>query len=211
MDPIAKYECIKIYLTGFGPFQGITNNPTEELVLSIINNNNIFNTSKCTFVSGDIFAVDTCFVDEHLPILHKVIKNNTINCQTTKTLSVLIHFGLNSKSKEFNIEYQATNYIKDEYKQSVILKDSKQLYLNTTLNCESILQRLNEKGYKYTLSHNAGKYLCNYIYFLSLNYFMSSNNIIVVFIHIPEHSIMTLEENQKLFKALIESLEEIYC
>lgn len=210
MESNGRYNCLKVYLTGFGPFRNFTHNPSEELVLSIIRNQSKFNTQKSSLVSADIYEVNTCFVNNNLMILHKKIEDDNDKSNNTNTLNILIHFGLYAIANDFNIECQATNYIKDEYQACPITHDT-QLCLNTILDYESLISKLKSKGQQCTLSHNAGTYLCNYIYFLSLSHFIKHNNVIVLFIHIPQFSIMTLEEDEKWFKALLESLEEIYC
>jgi hypothetical protein len=82
----------KIYITGFGPFNGVNENPSQKL-MELFKNKNINNEIK----SIDIIETSIQGVDDYF---EKKISDES---------SIFIHFGVNNSLNLFNIENRAKN------------------------------------------------------------------------------------------------------
>eukprot|EP00762_Andalucia_godoyi_P005076 ANDGO_04020.mRNA.1 Pyrrolidone-carboxylate peptidase len=165
----------RVYVTGFGPFHGVPVNPTtvlvEELARSIAG------------LETSVLTVSTGGVEEYLAsISQAVFRDPNVH---------FVHFGVNSSGKEVALEKFAYNNA------SFRVPDQAGLVLNeapisasvaldapcrTEIPVERLLLRLIDQGVKEVhISHDPGRFLCNYVYYRSLQ--MSSGR--SLFVHIP--------------------------
>ena len=61
-----SYDKINIYLTGYGPFLTIKENPAEKISSYIFENNSKLNTETTKIVYNQIFEVNTDYVDNNI-------------------------------------------------------------------------------------------------------------------------------------------------
>lgn len=111
------------------------------------------------------------------------------------------------------LEYQAHNFgykspdIYQEYPKEI--DNDKQQILNTNCRLDKICQAVNEHSainLKAKVSHNAGRYLCEYIYYQSL----SLKEPEVLFIHVPDMcNVPSLQTSQAIFEVLIHLLDTL--
>ena len=203
-----KYNKLKVFLTGYLGFMGIKQNPTEILVKEIISKKDLFNKDNIEIINHKIFEVSTDYVDNNIHSFYKEIEHD----KEGDILFLIIHFGLSPCSSIPKIETTAFNYIKDETKSRPICDNDGKCFLSK-LDTECIVNNLNKtenKKRQCKVSKDAGKYLCNYIYYKSLKYYEKISNVLVTFIHIPLFEKYSLEQNLELFKRFLENVKTLY-
>lgn len=113
--------------------------------------------------------------------------------------SLIIHFGQSGRDKEISLERRAQNLLSFKIKDNAfnmpqnerIIEGSSD-YLYTKLDIDGLKAYLEENGINPTLSDDAGTFICNYTYYLSL-----SKDIPVIFIHLPFFTGQMEEYNDK--------------
>ncbi|KAG0448514.1 hypothetical protein HPP92_027792 [Vanilla planifolia] len=208
---------VTVHFTGFKKFHGVLENPTETIV-----NNLIGYMQKQGFPRG--LVIGSCNVLETagegaLDQLYKVFELAT-NVQDNKLSSgrtILLHFGVNSGAMGFAVESQAVNeatfLCPDELgwkpnKIPIIPSDGGIMQTReTSLPVVKIVKSLSEMGYDVVRSYDAGRFVCNYVYYHSLR-FAEQHGISSLFVHFPLF-ITTDEETQMRFAASL--LDVLSC
>lgn len=81
-------------------------------------------------------------------------------------------------------------------------------FLQTTLPAEEITKALAKKGYDVTTSDDAGRFVCNYVYYHSLRY-AEQNGIQSLFVHVPLFSTIDEETQMQFAASLLEVLASL--
>lgn len=81
--------------------------------------------------------------------------------------------------------------------------------LQTTLPVEDIAESLAQMGYDVSASDDAGRFVCNYVYYQSL-YFAEKNSIKSLFVHVPLFSTIDEETQMAFVSSLLEVLASVY-
>ena len=203
-----KYNKLKVFLTGYLGFMGINENPTETLVKEIIAKKELFNKENIEIINHKIFEVTTDYVDKNIHSFYKEIEHD----KEGDVLFLIVHFGLASTISIPKIETTAFNYINDEVKSRPICDSDGKCFLSK-LNTECIVNNMNKTHNKKLMckvSKDAGKYLCNYIFYKSLKYYEKIPNVLVTFIHIPFFEKFSLEQNLELFQKFLDNIKTLY-
>jgi pyroglutamyl-peptidase len=103
----------------------------------------------------------------------------------------MVSFYTIKKEKDFKISDEKGNTPKNE---KIDKEKEIDYYNNTKININKIIENI-ENHYQKDLiekSFNAGKYICNYLYYKSLE-FTEKNKGDSIFIHIPSHETIDLE------------------
>lgn len=170
----------RILVTGFGPFPGAPVNPTMPLVAALARTRRI---TSCGTLATHIFETSYAAVDRNLPALLRRHRPQ-----------VLIMFGLAARTKFVRVEIFAHN------RKSALHPDRKGAVARTlaiTAGAPSVrtghapsvrlLAAGRSTGIDARLSHDAGRYICNYLYWRSLEAREKSGGPeIVVFVHVPK-------------------------
>jgi len=195
-----NYEKLKIYITGYGPFMDILENPSQVLVDKIMSEKNNYEAklnNYCEIVHKTIYEVSVDYVSQNLKDCHALIEKS-VTCGN-KELHLLVHFGVNSCSSKILLEVIAKNDIYDYVSpRCEISSEGNDLYL-CKLNLEDLSNQLREIGHNVTTSTDAGTYLCNFIYYKSSENFSCCDNVIPLFIHIPLPEVCSAEDISKCF------------
>jgi pyrrolidone-carboxylate peptidase len=199
------YKKIKIYLTGYGPFLDVTENPSQKLVQLILEEKQNLK-ENCEIVYDKIYQVSVDHVKENVRECHSVIKSNM---EKPEVLHLLVHFGVNTGGKNIHLETRAQNYIKDYLKLDCLIDENHDDFF-CKIDLDKIASELQEKQHNVTTSINAGTYLCNYIYFISSCEFKDHENVVPLFIHIPSIEDMDLEKCRNFFYDFVGKLHEKY-
>ena len=203
-----KYKKLKVFLTGYLGFRDIKENPTEKLVKAIIDKKDLFNKENVEIINHKLFEVTTDYVDNNVHSFYKEIEHD----KEGDVLFLIVHFGLYTALTIPQIETTAKNYISDEFNNGPICEKDGKCFLSK-LDTKSIVQNINStcgEGEKCKISHDAGKYLCNYIFYKSLKYYEHTPNVIATFIHIPLFEKYPLEQDIIFFKKFLEIIKNIY-
>jgi len=208
------YDDIEFNFTGFGEFGGVKDNPTTHLVNYLKDNTdslkNDFRIGQTTVVK---VAAEDCieYINETMPKLENKQK------EEPSTRQILIHMGVNGGSKEISLEIHGYNNadfrIPDvrNYQPSNLEINSNlplEHYHRTMFPVKSLVEKLSTK-HKVSVSNDPGRYICNYIYYLSLTQGYQ-RGIPSIFIHVPGFAQISQEAQIEFVKDLMQELKSHY-
>ncbi|CAL4922829.1 unnamed protein product [Urochloa decumbens] len=210
---------VTVHVTGFKRFYGVAENPTEKIVRNLQSF-----LEKRGMPKG--LVLGSCTILEAagqgaLGPLYELFESSVVNRECgslNQGQVILLHFGVNSGSHRFALENQAVNEATfrcpDELgwkPQRVPIMSSDGSILQsrqTTLPVKEISKSLQQMGYDVAPSDDAGRFVCNYVYYHSLR-FAEKHGIRSLFVHFPLFSAID-EEVQMLFVAsLLEVLASL--
>lgn len=204
-------KTVTIHVTGFKKFQGVSENPTE----TIVNNLSDYIIKKGLPAGvnlGSCTILETAGEGAR-PALYKTFEAAVTNENSGSV--VWLHLGVNGGAKKFAIERQAFNEATfccpDELgwqplKQPIVLDDGETTKTRQThCSAESICDLLKKKGFDVTLSDNAGRFVCNYVYYHSLR-FAEERGHKSLFVHVPLFSKIDEETQMQFVVALLEAI-----
>lgn len=159
---------MRILFTAFVPFGNISIN-TSEITLNKLSMPNIYK------------LLLPVTIDESFKVLDEFLKEYPVD--------LIILLGMAAKRKTITIEERAINLLDFNIPDNngIIINNKKIInnendFLYSSLNIEKIVNNLNNKNFNVAKSSDAGKYICNYIYFMTLHKY---KDIPTMFIHIP--------------------------
>lgn len=150
-----------LLVTGFGPFPGVAVNPTQALALAL-DGRSVNGAAVCARV------LDVSFARAAQQLAQAVLATQPL---------ALLHFGVAAGSTEIRLESQAVNRIaadrpdSDGVSPAAMCIDPHQpldTALATRADLPSLADRLNRRGLPARISADAGRYVCNALYFASL-------------------------------------------
>jgi len=165
----------KILLTGFGPFPNMPINPCVEIVSRIQH----WAESQSFDLYSAILDVTYQGAFDHVQTIVKEFEPQMI-----------VHLGVSSRSHAIHLEQSAINCrnasIPDVHGRCCInepinIESSMNTRLRTQLDVVTLQRDLSQLGHPVAVSHDAGQYVCNSLYWQSLHHF----DIPVLFVHIP--------------------------
>ena len=192
-----------LYLTGFGPFGEVKTNPTSEILEFLRGGGPL---TDCRKERMDILDVSTTAIDEYFED-HHIASNN-----------VSIHLGVNSKATKFALESTCYNNMNfripdgNGYQPEFVkIDESDELDEPkcTNFHLEDVCAVMKEDGFPCEISEDPGRYLCNFIYYKSLqrqeklgheSYKRS------IFIHVPPFDVIDKETQIKFVRRVVEEL-----
>lgn len=181
-----RYRDVEFSFTGFGEFGSIKNNPTMEMVGEI---REVFKLEDMRVVYAEVLRVAA--LDSYYSVrnLHQALKIRQAEYPEFK--QVLIHLGVNSNATEINLESVAKNYMKFNIPDMRGWQPNpgpidKQLPAEHELASTLPVQHIKDSvlSSRLKISRDAGGYICNYTYYLSLSESLISK-IPCIFIHVP--------------------------
>lgn len=154
----------KLFITGFGSFGDIDANPTQQIVEYL--------EDECFSIEGydsyfNVLHVSTGGVDDYLEERESNVKLGNVN----------IHIGVHGKATRFALEQYCYNNKdfripdssgKQPEKERIEPLMDLEYPLVTDFNVMEICKKLKKKGHDVAVSDDPGRYICNYIYFTSL-------------------------------------------
>lgn len=176
----------KVILTGFGPFGEVKENPTQKLIELLKNE-----------MQNELYQF---FI---LPVSYEYCSEWSSKNIDSNT-SLVVHFGVAANSKLIRIERTAKNLIGssndvDGTSGQGKISESDSTIIQTGIDVPELVDSLCSSGMECEVSDDAGDYLCNYIFFKSLQ--VKSDQ--VLFVHVPPEKELPLSELKKFtFKLL---------
>ncbi|XWS64423.1 hypothetical protein CRYUN_Cryun05aG0002900 [Craigia yunnanensis] len=210
---------VTIHVTGFKKFHGVSENPTETIVSNLKEY-----TKKKGLPKGVILG--SCSVLEAagqgaLTPLYRTLQSALTWKDSESSSSgriIWLHFGVNSGASRFAIEHQALNEATfccpDEMgwkpqKVPIIHADGGiSCVQKTSLPVEEITKDLAKKGYEVIASNDAGRFVCNYVYYHSLR-FAEQNGTKSLFVHVPLFLTIDEETQMKFAASLLEVIASL--
>lgn len=160
-----------LLVTGFGPFPGVAVNPTQALALAL-DGRSVNGAAVCARV------LDVSFARAAQQLAQAVLATQPV---------ALLHFGVAAGSTEIRLESQAVNRIAADRPDSDGVNPADTGPADTSpaepcvdpqhpldaalapwLDLPSLAERLNRRGLPTQISADAGRYVCNALYFSSL-------------------------------------------
>jgi pyroglutamyl-peptidase len=184
---------MKVLITAFGSFPGVEENPSELLL------------AGWSHVGHEV-------VTQVLPVEYASCES-WARQNISADIDYVIHLGVAVNRVENNLETIAQNKCgvnKDaagEVHESVIEVDGEARY-ETGIDVKLLQSKLSECGFVTEISNDAGDYLCNFIYYKTLEH-TASLDTRALFIHIPPLSEISLERQNTFLTALLDGLRQL--
>jgi pyroglutamyl-peptidase len=176
-----------ILVTGFGPFLGHTINPAGELAKALAS----------AEVTSRVFTVSYATILSEVPAAIKESKPDFI-----------LSFGLASSRKNISLErygYNEMNCTHPDVSGKTLLGDpiikGAEKQLATSLNLDSLKEKLAASSIIAEISEDPGRYICNETYYLDL-----ASGIPSLFVHLPSFENSSFEEDKKAAAILLEEI-----
>jgi pyroglutamyl-peptidase len=166
---------VRILVTGFGPFPGIPYNAAEALVRTL---------------AEDAQPPEIELSTEIVPVLWADARAVARNAIARMKPHAVLHFGVSKRASVFEVESRALNISGQKRDQRGAMRPAQMLVrsgdttLNATLPAPLLVRALRKRGYPAQLSRDAGRYLCNALFYWSLTDALMGGPR-VAFIHIP--------------------------
>jgi len=168
-----------VLLTGFGPFPGVPENASADLVREIMPAARR-EFPDFRFVAA-VLPTEWQRAPQLIEILHKRFRP-----------LLALHFGVASGMRGFRIETEARNFCRmspdavGALPALTLISEADSEALPVTIDAKAAAQNLGEKGYHATLSSDAGGYLCNAVLYHSLaEAGRRGGRCKVAFVHVP--------------------------
>lgn len=157
---MASPTCIRLLVTGFGPFPGVHDNPSGRLIQNL-------DRGKLR-LAPDI-ELTTQTIPTSWPSVEKVFGQGY-----DLKADIALHFGVSARARGFQIEQVARNTASnradcdgDTFDRPCLVR-GEPARLRTPWNATRLARDLKSQGLPATVSNDAGAYLCNMLLYLSL-------------------------------------------
>ncbi|XP_047329012.1 pyrrolidone-carboxylate peptidase [Impatiens glandulifera] len=208
---------VTVHVTGFKKFHGVSDNPTE----TIANNLKEYMKKKGFpkgLILGSCSILETAGQGAVVP-LYQTLRSSVSTTKESESSNqqriIWIHFGVNSGATRFAIEKQAVNEATFRCPDEMGWKPQKVAIVpadgaitvkrETTLPVEEMTKSLAKMGYEVVTSDDAGRFVCNYVYYHSLR-FAEQNGVKSLFVHVPLFSTIDEETQMQFTASLLEVL-----
>ncbi|KAJ1296996.1 hypothetical protein BS78_01G344700 [Paspalum vaginatum] len=208
-----------VHVTGFKKFHGVADNPTERIVRNLQPFMDRRGMPK-GLVLGSCTVLEAAGQGALGP-LHDLFDKAVFGREhgsPNQGQVILLHFGANSGSHRFALENKAVNEATfrcpDELgwkPQRVPIMSSDGCIFNarqTTLPVKEITKSLQQMGYDVAPSDDAGRFVCNYVYYHSLR-FAEKHGIKSLFVHFPLFLAIDEEVQMQFVASLLEVLASL--
>ncbi|KAL8114988.1 hypothetical protein AgCh_021711 [Apium graveolens] len=207
---------VTIHVTGFKKFHGVSENPTETIVNNIQEYVKIKGLPKGVTL-GSCSILETAGEGAITPLYQALQSalNRKDSDSSNSGKIIWVHFGVNSGATRFAIEHQAFNEATFRCADEMGWKPQKVPIVpadgaisrtrKTSLPVEEITYSLAKMGFEVMTSDDAGRFVCNYVYYHSLR-FAEQNGILSLFVHVPSFSTIDEETQMQFSASLLEVL-----
>ncbi|KAJ0397263.1 hypothetical protein ATCC90586_008868 [Pythium insidiosum] len=197
-----------VYLTGFGKFGDILENPTTFLVQKLADDENV--------TEAKVLEVSAEGSLEMLAPLRAKAEASGRPC-------IFLHLGVNAGSTQFALErigYNVADFrIPDERgwvaKQEVIASGEAES-LSTQLPLDDMLEKLKGHTDLVDISTDPGRYICNFVFFHSLKWAKDTmateggaTQHHALFVHVPQFSVIPLEDQAAFIRQVIQLVSDL--
>ncbi|KAJ7237015.1 hypothetical protein O6H91_16G006300 [Diphasiastrum complanatum] len=214
-------QSTRIYITGFKKFHGVFENPTE-VIVSRLKDFMKGHELPSGATLGSCTVLETAgegALNNLLKVLDSAISEEDSGTQPGEKIDgaqriVWVHFGVNSGATRFAVERRAVNEATfrcpDEMgwqpqRVPIVAEDGPiSTTRQTTLPVGDIVDYLLLKGFEVALSDDAGRFVCNYVYYHSLCHAAAAHGTQCIFVHVPLFSRIKEDIQMKFAAALLE-------
>lgn len=209
-------SAVTIHVTRFKKFHGVSENPTETIVSNLREYMKKKGMPK-GLILGSCNILDTAGHGAVAPLyqtLQSAISEKDSESPNSRRI-IWVHFGVNSGATRFAIEQQAVNEATFRCPDEMGWKPQKvpifpgdgeiSRVRETSIPVEEITRTLAKKGYEVITSDDAGRFVCNYVYYHSLR-FAEQNGTKSLFVHVPLFLTIDEETQMQFVASLLEVL-----
>ncbi|XP_011869184.1 PREDICTED: pyroglutamyl-peptidase 1 [Vollenhovia emeryi] len=168
----------RILVTGFGPFDAHVVNASWEAVKELQK-----------LWENSVEFPDFELVAEEIPVSYAYVSNRVPRLWKKHNPSIVLHVGVSHIAESLTIECHARSNGYDRLDICSKCPDETSVdcnVLETGINveelCDSVNQNFERSGCKACLSHNAGRFLCEYTFYQSLSIEPTKT----LFVHVPD-------------------------
>lgn len=210
---------VTIHVTGFKKFHGVSENPTETIVSNLKEYMTKIGLPR-GLILGSCNVIDSAGEGAVIP-LYQTLQSalSTKGSESANNGRIIwLHLGVNSGSSRFAIENQAVNEATFRCPDEMGWKPQKVPIVpadggisrkrETSLPVEEMTKTLATMGYEVMTSHDAGRFVCNYVYYHSLR-FAEQNGIRSLFVHFPLFSAIDQDTQMSFVASLLELLASV--
>jgi pyroglutamyl-peptidase len=171
----AGSQSVRVLVTGFGPFPGIDENASEAMVRRL---------------EGSAAAPGLEVATAVIPVAWSEARGAMRSAIAGFEPHAVLHFGVSKRAFGFEIETRAFNMSGPREDQDGAVRGPEALVfagppiLKGTLPPLALVQALRSRGFPALLSTDAGRYLCNALYYWSLADSETGGRL-VSFVHMP--------------------------
>lgn len=251
---------VSFFITGFGPFGEVTENPTSVIIKCLQTERNAHNPKLRHVYMLDVVRVAASSVRQQVHLIMEQVNKHIKNYTKQRHHVVLLHLGVNHQRRTsaptiddsknhkkrqgqkpvvaaFQLEQNAFNEANfripddDGWKpkhEKISVEKELGLKLSTDLNVKNTRDGLIQKGFDVCISGDAGRFLCNYIYWESLNMLTAVEeegptnndggndpidcNLHSLFVHFPNFEYIPMDVQVAFTMELLESISKsIIC
>ncbi|XP_052205142.1 uncharacterized protein LOC127809973 [Diospyros lotus] len=197
---------VTVHITGFKKFHGVAENPTETIVSNLKEYMKKKGLPK-GLILGSCNILETAGQGALVPLyqtLQSAVSTRETESSNPGTI-IWLHFGVNSGATRFAVEHQAFNEATFRCPDEMGWKPQKVPIIpadggisrrrETTLPVEEITKALAKRGFEVVTSDDAGRFVCNYVYYHSLR-FAEQNGTKSLFVHVP--LFLTIDEETQM-------------
>jgi len=156
---------MNLLFTGFKPFLKFSINPSEKIV---------------NLLEINDFNVHKAILPDDFKSLEVIYKELLIKHQP----DFILNFGMNAKAFALELETFAINAAKDFLKAPETIDENADLALKTSIDTYALAEQLRKEGIPARSSNHAGDFLCNFVFYKSLEYTKKRGGQ-ALFIHMP--------------------------
>lgn len=186
-----KGSPIKVLLTGFGRFGAFRWNPTEEIVRR-------FDAGRLALHGGVRVRISRLVLPVHtgaFQVLERKVRG--------RKYDLILHLGLHSKARTVHVESRARNrmHFRAPDNRGVQIQGRKisqhgPRFLYSSLPFDAIGKELRRAKIGFVLSDNAGGFICNLLFYRSLQKFKGKKTL-VGFFHVPQTKFCSMKKARK--------------
>ena len=163
--------------------------------------------------STSVLKVSAKTVCSHLQELSKLVGG-----YNESDIIVVVHFGVDVCANSFKLERRAFNEanfrLPDEDgfqpRNEPIVSEGEacsiDTCLHTKLDVAAVVEKLRGEGFDVQVSHDAGRYVCNYTYFSSLKTFEKRRSLYSLFVHVPSFHAIDASTQSEFVASLFDAL-----
>lgn len=211
---------VTIHVTGFKKFHGVSENPTETIVSNLKEYMKKKGLPK-GLILGSCSILETAGQGAVTPLYQTLQSASSTKDSESSNLGrvIWLHFGVNSGATRFAIENQAVNEATFRCPDEMGWKPQKVPIISadggisrirqTTLPVEEITKALAKMGYEVMSSDDAGRFVCNYVYYHSLR-FTEQNGMKSLFVHVPLFLTIDEETQMQFAASLLDVLASLH-
>ncbi|KAI0559217.1 pyrrolidone-carboxylate peptidase [Gracilaria domingensis] len=210
----------EFHLTGFSRFHNVPSNPTQSIVEALpayLGSHPLH--SGAVLATTNVLKVAAETSRAELETLYKQLDNPTHSTLTLRRRSdrrvIFIHLGVNMRAINFELEHQARNEATfscpDELgwtpiKRPIDKNNSDVMAVRRTSLClEKLAEELKRQNFNVQLSTDAGRFVCNWVYYNSLM-LAEVRNADSLFVHVPSVSVCPIDQQIRFIAALLDCI-----